>query len=227
MKRRVLMSMLLLALAAALIASGTMAWFTDRAEAEPATFEAGTVDIEADGFAHKTPCFDASNWNPGDSSFIGVTFENVGSKKVKLRVKLDKEWEDENLSAKNVEINVHPLLNPWWEKVGDYFYYRFPILGRAVYPGAKIPLLVEVTLDGPKTDNKYQGKTFMVYATAEAVQYSHNAPWSAVAGNDPVQGPQAAVLGESIPKVEELTDAQAIEQMEELQAKYEEIVAGL
>ena len=40
-------------------------------------------------------------------------------------------------------------------------------------------------------------------------------------------GPQAAVLGESIPKVEGLTDAQAIEQMEEPQAKYEEIVAGL
>ena len=49
MKRRVLMSMLLLALAAALIAGGTMAWFTDRASGtgnlEPAPLILKPMDL--------------------------------------------------------------------------------------------------------------------------------------------------------------------------------------
>ncbi|HZK24344.1 MAG TPA: TasA family protein [Oscillospiraceae bacterium] len=228
MKKRVLMSVLVLALAAALIAGGTMAWFTDTAEANPAVFKAGTVEIEACGLTHLTPCFKADNWNPGDCSWVGVDFKNVGTKKIKLRVKMDKAWEGQ-LSTGNVEISVPHALRLWWEYKDGYFYYKFPFIGKAVSPGVyTVPLLFEVCLSGPNTGNQYQGKTFTINAIGEAVQFSHNAPWSAVATNGSVQGPQSAGLTvETAPDITDMTDDAAIAEMQDLQAEYNKLVAEI
>mgnify|MGYP000906737264 CR=1 FL=1 len=47
MKKKLLMNVLVLVLAVAMIAAGTMAWFIDSDDAGEATFTAGTVSIEA------------------------------------------------------------------------------------------------------------------------------------------------------------------------------------
>ena len=48
MKTKVILSVLVIVMAAALIAGATSAWFTDENEVPAAEFVAGTVEVEAD-----------------------------------------------------------------------------------------------------------------------------------------------------------------------------------
>ncbi|MCR3921327.1 MAG: CalY family protein [Firmicutes bacterium] len=222
MKKRVLMSMLVLALAVALIAGATMAWFTDTVESDPAVFQAGTVQLEATGMGHLSLCFNENNWNPGDTSLVGVAFQNVGSKKLKLRVNLEKAWEARNLSSDNVELSIPSALRFWWQynAADGYYYYKFPFIGNAISPGVyTVPLLVEVTLSGPNTGNEYQGEVFNLSAVGEAVQFSHNAPWDALNTADTTTRTLVTT-----PEIADVTDAEAIAEMEALQAAYDALI---
>ena len=86
MKSRMIMSLLVIALAAALIGGATMAWFTDSDTAGSATFTAGTLKIDvSDGL---TAFYDLlqvgskhGNMNPGDVyEEIVLEIENTGTK---------------------------------------------------------------------------------------------------------------------------------------------------
>lgn len=169
MKKTTLMSLLIVSLVALLAVGGTLAWFTDKAEVTN-KFTAGTLDIVIDN-----KYTDFNNWNPGDVINKSINVKNQGSKDAYVRVKLTKEWgsydgdvftSSDLLDTDNVILG----LNEEWMKVGDFYYYK-----GVLSAGKEVLLLSSVTLDGPQTDNAYQGMVFRITVEADAVQASNHA----------------------------------------------------
>ncbi|NLM92321.1 MAG: hypothetical protein GX168_05195 [Bacteroidales bacterium] len=88
MKSRMLISMLVIALAAAVIGGATMAWFTDSAGPEDVTFTAGTLEITVKGSGVSVDndgnliidFGDVSNMAPGDlTDPVTIKVTNTGS----------------------------------------------------------------------------------------------------------------------------------------------------
>ena len=105
MKSRMLMSMLVIALAAALIGGATMAWFTAKTDAVENTFTAGTVMISADETVYSDD-LDMGKVNPGDCFVKCFTVTNDGNKAIELRledvgfeIKIDWDWLGDNFEA--------------------------------------------------------------------------------------------------------------------------------
>jgi predicted ribosomally synthesized peptide with SipW-like signal peptide len=85
MKSRMLVSLLVIALAAAVIGGATMAWFTDSDETGDVTFTAGTLKINVDDTFDGEPIdvLEFDNMNPGDVyDEIKILIENTGTKKL-------------------------------------------------------------------------------------------------------------------------------------------------
>jgi len=78
MRKYILISLAIIAIAAALIAGASSAWFTAVDDAGEATFTAGTVDIEA-GNAEILPGTFYENWAPGDSEEVEWMITNPSS----------------------------------------------------------------------------------------------------------------------------------------------------
>jgi predicted ribosomally synthesized peptide with SipW-like signal peptide len=78
-----IMSLLVIALAAALIGGATMAWFTDSATSDEVTFTAGTLLIGLDGPDFGD--FRIDNLNPGDKWCTNLVVFNDGTKNMKFR----------------------------------------------------------------------------------------------------------------------------------------------
>ncbi|NLB17599.1 MAG: cell division protein FtsN, partial [Syntrophomonadaceae bacterium] len=80
MKSRVLIAVLVVALAAAVIGGGTMAWFTDDGVGDPVTFSAGTLMIDIDN-PELTGTYDVllDRLNPGDCVEWEFDVRNVGN----------------------------------------------------------------------------------------------------------------------------------------------------
>ncbi len=84
MKKRMLMSMLVIALVAAVIGGGTMAWFTAKADAPVNEFIAGSVMLEVG--EEVVYGEDMENVNPGDCFLKCIEVENKGTKEMELRL---------------------------------------------------------------------------------------------------------------------------------------------
>lgn len=173
MKKKILIGLGVIFLAALMVAAGTWAWFT--AEVEPVInqFTTGTVEIEIiDEYEEIT------NWNPGDTADKDVSIENLGTKCAYVRVKLTPAWgdmvegefvSDENLGTTNVTLNWNE--EEWMLHADGYYYYM-----NTLPAGETTPLLLDsVTLVGPDTDNSYQGKVFQILIEADAVQCTNDA----------------------------------------------------
>jgi len=85
LKSKLMMTMLALTMALALVAGGTMAWFTANDDAGEAVFTAGTLKVDvSDGlttFANLLPNSKHGNMNPGDVyDEIEIIIENTGTK---------------------------------------------------------------------------------------------------------------------------------------------------
>lgn len=80
MKSRILMSMLVIALAAALVGGATMAWFTDTATVTANTFTAGTLRVAAGA---QTYTVGIGNMAPGDTITGSFVVTNAGSLNLK------------------------------------------------------------------------------------------------------------------------------------------------
>lgn len=83
MKSKMMVSILVIALAAALIGGGTMAWFNDGDSAAPVTFQAGTLLIDIDDEINLTEefaDFNLEKLNPGDTWEWEFDVSNVGTK---------------------------------------------------------------------------------------------------------------------------------------------------
>ncbi len=196
MKSRMMVSLLVIALAAAVIGGATMAWFTDSDPVEPVTFTAGTVDIKVTdqegGY---------ENVNPGDCHDVTATITNVGSKNVVLKL-------DDITASFNVAndapadialdyslITIHfQNANPDdWTKsldgnwvivfegeaaeVHDLSNYVIYYVGGPIGPEASVTLALKVCFDGPGMDDDYQGATLELNGTFYAIQASNFAPY--------------------------------------------------
>ena len=85
MKSRLLISVLVIALAAAMIGGGTMAWFTAKADAPVNEFAAGTLLIGIEEAEFVGEEIDLSNLNPGDEWEGEIVVVNEGTKNLKFR----------------------------------------------------------------------------------------------------------------------------------------------
>ena len=87
MKSRMLISMLVIALAAAVIGGATMAWFTDEDASEPVTFTAGTLLIdlnENEWEQFQEGEINLDNLNPGDTWEHELEVKNIGTKNLRF-----------------------------------------------------------------------------------------------------------------------------------------------
>jgi len=80
MKSRMLVSLLVIALAAAVIGGATMAWFTDEDASAPVTFTAGTLLIDIEKFDMVSNEINLDILNPGDEWEYEVDIVNEGTK---------------------------------------------------------------------------------------------------------------------------------------------------
>ncbi len=92
MNRKLLTSMLIIVMAIAAMAGGTLAWFTAESGPVENVFVAGTVSISADETV-APPASSLENWNPGDCDEKEFEIENDGTKGIYLRTYLTAKWE--------------------------------------------------------------------------------------------------------------------------------------
>ena len=188
MKSRMLISLLVIALAAAAIGGATMAWFTAEAnleqDGEQVTFTAGTVVVNVDEVPEITTMEDRSidNVNPGDCATICWNILNEGTKRAELRVKVDSGWGDEVDEAEQV-VFFAPTPDSGWvmyededEEGGLWLYYINGPVEPVSEEDEGVKLCLVVGFDGPSMDNRYQGFDYSIGGTVYAVQASNGAP---------------------------------------------------
>ena len=175
MKAKILLSMLIIMFVLAASLGATMAWFTAEAEVPANVFTAGTVEISAEE-TFVSNVEKMGNVNPGDCFVKCFEIENTGSKMIEVRLSdLVGEWDFEN----SVEpVYVAPVPDSGWvmkfneDNSGYIFYYT----GGPVEAGEIIELCILVVFDGVLMENEFQGGTFTLSASFEAVQASNQAP---------------------------------------------------
>ncbi len=121
MKKKILVSTLIILVVVAASLGATMAWFTDQSDPIENTFTAGTVEIKADeswavGHTHR-------NWNPGDCTGKEIKVRVVGTKRVFIRADIEEKW----FNLKALDLNGNVLLdsmgNPVLASPTSYVYY--------------------------------------------------------------------------------------------------------
>ena len=183
------MSVFALALVAALIAGATSAWFTDDADVPEVEFTAGTLEINVDEEPQITAMEDRfiGNVNPGDCATVCWEIENSGSKSADLRVKIDGVWDGINEEADDYDEDVQvaffiPALDSSWvtNEDGWIYYTGGPVAGTYNDEGddfapETVKLCLVVAFDGPNMGNAYQGASYTLSGTVEAVQGTNGA----------------------------------------------------
>ena len=172
MKKRLTAFMLVLSLSvAALLAGGTIAYFTAEDTARN-VITAGNAQVKV----HTELPEEGVEIMPGDTVADTVTVENTGGHPVYLRVKVTARVNDEALSAEEcLELDVNEAA--WTYKDGYYY------LNAALETGATTPaLFTKVHFKGDKIDNQYLGRLFTLDVSAGAVQAENNGEtvWDAV-----------------------------------------------
>lgn len=180
MNRRTILSVAIIILAFAAIGGGTMAWFTDEVALEN-TFTAGTLDIEGSDFwTGFAPGAIWNNVNPGDCRNKEFTINNNGTKNALIRFQWDGEWGEMVGNTWTPMVDGDPTLvtvtapTGWYEHTDGWWYYT-PNPADPLAPGAKLEFALKVCIAGAETGNEYQGKSFKLNFTFEAIQASNNA----------------------------------------------------
>ncbi len=192
MKRKLILSILVIIATVGLITGATYAWFTSETEPIENVFTAGTVLIEADEQVNHEEGLNMDNWNPGDEAEKEFTIVNKGTKGIKLRGIFEAQWYemDEN-TGKWVEWTpegddaieiTYEAGDKWTQKEGEpnIWYYNEDIPGSFTEEDESertVKLKVKVKLDGEKANNQYQGKRFVLRARFQAIQASHSDEW--------------------------------------------------
>ncbi|MBS4007218.1 MAG: SipW-dependent-type signal peptide-containing protein [Clostridium sp.] len=153
MKTKMFTSMLVIALAAALVGGATMAIFTDEAVNEGNTFTAGTIDINTVGAT--TLPLAAGNMAPGDTVTGSFTVENDGTLELRFDVSAEGSGAlflgDTPATVGGLEDDQDVVLEP-----GE---------------SAIVSFTVELPIGA---NNDYQGATGTVDFTIEAEQTANN-----------------------------------------------------
>jgi predicted ribosomally synthesized peptide with SipW-like signal peptide len=183
MKKKVILSLVTVAMVAALAVAGTMAWFTGSANVTN-VFKAGSVAVEIyennEGPSSGNMDFD-SDFVPGDNERKVVTFKSTGNSDSYLRAKVTPSWTAADgttvLSADNVGIDFNIGDTGDWVKgiVNDefdgYYYYN----GILKTDGFTSALFSNVTFTSGDNDNDYQGATLNILIEVEAIQAENGA----------------------------------------------------
>ncbi|MDZ4132419.1 MAG: TasA family protein [Dethiobacteria bacterium] len=204
MKKKIILSTLIILGVVAASLGATFAWFTAQSDPIENVFVAGTVEIDAEETQFVTDGFYALNWNPGDCAEKEYEITNVGTKKIKLRAMVETQWYEwvgegppeafdvENLGwavwtpdgedAASVALLVTDPVQGWTQEADGNWYYDDIIDGTYVEGGANsepvsVYLWLKVCLDGPLAGNQYQGKAYTVNVTYQAIQASHEDEW--------------------------------------------------
>jgi len=201
MKKKLIASLSVVTTSVALIAGGTLAWFTGNAKTD-AKFKAGTVAVgikqgEKDVNGEKLELI--KNWNPGDSNVFDFDVPNLGTKRAYVRVKVTKmNWDNMGEMIENVKLSPDSnwIMGETETKEGQehtYYYYKDILDGSKDKDGndmtaEKALMNLKVELDGEGTGNDYQGDTFNMKLNVEAIQASNDAILSAWNISDAVKG---------------------------------------
>lgn len=207
MKKKIILSVVVIVAVLSVAIGGTLAWFTGSASISQNKFEAGTVKIKADDvFAYTDEGL--KNWNPGDCTDKEISIEVDGSKRILLRAKITETWKAANGStivtttARNIAnvswsmtegtvTTTWPNSNWVYNSADGYWYFKGilypqgynstdPHLGNTSnIVASKIKLLSKVCLSGPLTNNTYQGATYTIDVNFEAIQSTNDAELSA------------------------------------------------
>lgn len=191
MKKRGILSVLIIVLAIAAVGGATMAWFTDQSDPLENVFTAGTVSIEAgEEWAYEGDT--KENWNPGDCDDKEFTITNTGSKGIKIRGIMSANWYDADGVTPWAEADPDAVTIDFSDSVGVdntgwtieyddveevwYLYYEPRIPGTFEEPDPddlEATVTIKVCLIGNIAGNEYQGKVFKLETIFQAIQASH------------------------------------------------------
>ncbi len=162
----------------AVMATGTLAYFTDNTTAHN-VITTGVIDIEIQEWADEAktvpfPETGISNVMPGTSVTKIVEIKNEGSNDAWVRASAWSWFDIEGKEPADFEGLITPVYNTeYWERSSDpddYFWYYKEKLA----PGAVTKPLITAVEFSVEIGNEYQGVTAMVDVYAEAVQADNN-----------------------------------------------------
>lgn len=126
-----------------------------------------------------------STWNPGDCSEEVFRITNTGTKNAYIRADFSGAWYeyDEilndwilwNPDPPDLSVVTVNIADSDWEYLDGFYYYNNVVAGTYYGVGGVVEVKVKVCLDGPKTDNQFQGKRYILTARFEAIQSTHDA----------------------------------------------------
>lgn len=173
MKKKIIVMVMITAVALCFFSIGTLSWFSSHAEV-PNTLTAGTVKVHID---EKSSSPILKDWDGSDYHKI-IKVVNDGSIDDYVRLRLTCVWQEKQsngsytdlpLDINNVSMVVDGASDSSWVQENG-FYYCKKILKQSV---TSEPLDIKVSL---KTkDSRYAGKRLDIRVLSEAVQASHNA----------------------------------------------------
>lgn len=177
MKRKLLI-VSVVAICIAILAAGSLAYFTAEGKAHN-VITTGGVEIALEEWADaekKIPFENMTGVMPGTKVTKIVQVKNTGASDAWVRVKVDKKiklgTEIPGLDNPPEELVVLDINTQDWQKDTDGF-YRYK---RALKPGeTTTPILSSVEFK-PAMDNVYQNATISVDISAQAVQTANNGP---------------------------------------------------
>ncbi len=177
--------------------SDIRAWFTESGTTPANTFQAGTVNIKASeamskgGVNYYSPI---QNLKPGDCLIKIITISNDRSERILLRAKITEAWTGTPNGSNDITTvsrdlsNIHWYIeNEPWPKAdwifNDGYWYYAGVLGPAdgaaspndstnKEPLANITFLTRLSVDSPMIDSAYQGATYTINITFEAIPVS-------------------------------------------------------
>ena len=157
MKSRIFMSMLVIALAAALVGGATMSLFTDVKETEDFQYTAGTVIITPSELTHVIDFGSIENMAPGDKVYGSFTVKNEGSLDIWFTVEAitgGDLFDEDGSSAAQVNIDSPQVILGQGEEATVFFDVYLP----------------------REAGNDYQGKWGTLKFKINAEQAAHNLP---------------------------------------------------
>ena len=171
MKRKLLI-LSVLAICVAIIAAGTLAYFTAEETAHN-VITSGGVDIELKEWADEakqTPFEDVTGIMPGVTVTKIAEIKNTGASEAWIRVLITKDIQlagDGEIDPDLVTLGLNTT--DWTLGTDGYYYYN-----KALKPGeTTAPILSSVTFE-PTMGNEYQNATATVDISAQAVQTANN-----------------------------------------------------
>ena len=165
MRARIVVSMLVIALAAAMLGGATFAWFTDGADVATTSFTAGTIILGDINEASIT----LDDMAPGDFETVNFNVVNAGTLDMFYRVYI-KDVTGELHEALTVEINSADAVG-----LDTLTGVDNPIIGRTRLDSNDEAHEVSIKFILPTTTgNSFQGKTFSGTLVVEATQVNNN-----------------------------------------------------